>query len=139
MLKLKVVTPTHILRDELVDNVSVPTTAGMITVLNKHVPIVSTIRHGEMTIRKEGTGVGYAVHSGVVNVRPHKDGLTEVVILLDEVEELDPHDEEVRRKALARAKEVATEKADDVDFGEFESLIERELLKVKFRYNKKRL
>ncbi len=44
-----------------------------------------------MTIRKDGTGVGYAVHSGVVNVRPHEDSekeMTEVVVLLKEIEAL---------------------------------------------------
>jgi F0F1-type ATP synthase epsilon subunit len=44
MIKLKVVTPDKVIVDEVVDNVSIPTTTGVITVLNKHVPLVSTIR-----------------------------------------------------------------------------------------------
>ena len=35
MLKLKVVTPDKVITDEIVDSVSLPTTSGMITVLNK--------------------------------------------------------------------------------------------------------
>ena len=136
MLHLKVITPHKILIDDIVENVSLPTTTGMITILNKHIPLVSTIRHGEMTIRKEGTGVGYAVHSGVVNVRPHEDSekeMTEVVVLLKEIEALDSMDSEIRKKALTRAEEAEQEQNDDFDFSTFESLVERELSKVKFR------
>ena len=58
MLKLKVVTPDKVIVDEIVDNLSIPTTSGMITVLNKHIALVSTIKAGEMTVRKGGAGVG---------------------------------------------------------------------------------
>lgn len=138
MLKLKVVTPAQVLLDDTVENVSVPTTTGMITVLNKHIPLVSTIRHGEMTVRKDGAGIDYAVHRGVVNVRPHREGLTEVIILLEDGEVVDKQDNELRTKALARAKELATEKEEAFEFGHFESLIERELAKVTFTRKKRR-
>jgi len=82
MLKLKVITPDKVIMDEIVDNVSIPTTTGMITVLDRHIPIVSTIKLGEMTVRKEGDEVSYAVYKGLVNVRHQDKGTTEVVILL---------------------------------------------------------
>ena len=44
MLKLKVVTPDKVVVDEVIDSVSIPTTSGVITVLNKHIPLVSTIK-----------------------------------------------------------------------------------------------
>jgi F-type H+-transporting ATPase subunit epsilon len=130
MLKIKVVTPDKVLIDEVIDSVSIPTTSGMITVLNKHVPLVSTIRSGEMIVRKAGTGMGYAVYKGLVNVRPHTKGLTEVVVLLERSEAIEELDHARAQEALARAKALAEEKDDDVDFGAYEGLIEKELNRV---------
>jgi F-type H+-transporting ATPase subunit epsilon len=131
MLKLKVVTPDKVITDEVVDSVSLPTTSGMITVLNKHVPLVSTIKAGEMTIRKAGSGVGYSVYKGLVNVRPHFKGITEVVVLLERGEMVEELDVERAEQALARARAMIEEKTDDEDFSLFEGLIEKELNRVK--------
>lgn len=131
MLKLKVVTPDKVLIDEIIDSVSIPTTSGMITVLSKHVPLVSTIKAGEMVVKKAGTGMGYAVFKGLVNVRPHRKGITEVVVLLERSEPIEELDHARAEEALARAKALAEEKEDDLDFGLFEGLIEKELNRVK--------
>jgi F-type H+-transporting ATPase subunit epsilon len=131
MLKIKVVTPDKLLVDEVIDSVSIPTTSGMITVLNKHVPLVSTIRSGEMIVRKAGTGVSYAVYKGLVNVRPHSKGLTEVVVLLERSEAIEELDHARAEEALARARALSEEEDDDVDFSAYEGLIEKELNRVK--------
>ena len=131
MLKLKVVTPDKVITDEVVDSISLPTTSGMITVLNKHTALVSTIKAGEMIIRKGGTGVGYSVYKGLVNVRPHIKGITEVVVLLERGEMIDELDISRAEEALKRAEAIRDEKADDEDFGLFEGLVEKELNRVK--------
>lgn len=131
MLKLKVLTPDKVIVDEIVDNITVPTTSGMITVLSKHIPLVSTIKAGEMTVRKGGSGIGYAVYKGLVNVRPHAKGLTEVVVLLERGEMVEEIDHDRAEEALKRAEAMRNEKADDVDFGLFEGLFEKELNRVK--------
>ncbi len=131
MLQLKVVTPDKVIVDEVVDNISIPTTSGVITVLNKHIPLVSTIKAGEMIVRKGGSGVGYAVYKGLVNVRPHIKGITEVVVLLERGEMVDELDHDRAEEALARAKALLNEKEDDIDFGLFEGLMEKELNRVK--------
>lgn len=131
MLKLKVVTPDKILVDEIVTSVSLPTVSGMITVLNKHVPIVSIIKAGEMTVKKENTGFGFAVYKGLVNVRPHRKGITEVVVMLESADKVDELDTEKIEQALKRAEEMKDEKEEDLDIGRIESTIERELNRVK--------
>lgn len=131
MLKIKVITPDKVLVDEVIDSVSIPTTSGMITVLSKHIPLVSTIKSGEMIIRKAGTGVGYAVFKGLVNVRPHRKGLTEVVVLIERSEHVEELDHARAQEALARAQALALEKEDDAEFALFEGLIEKELNRVK--------
>ena len=138
MLKVKIITPDQLVYDETVDSISVPTTSGMITVLDKHSPLVSTVRSGELTVRKDGKEEGYAVFHGLVTVRPHHKGLTEVVVLLEHTSKVDELDEKTTSEALERAKAVANEKRDDTDFEHFESLIERELSKVKIARKYKR-
>jgi F0F1-type ATP synthase epsilon subunit len=103
----------------------------MITVLSKHVPLVSTIKAGEMIIRKGGSGLGYSVYKGLVNVRPHSKGITEVVVLLERGEMIEELDVERAEQALARARAMLEEKEEDVDFSLFEGLIEKELNRVK--------
>jgi F-type H+-transporting ATPase subunit epsilon len=131
MLKLKVITPDKIIIDEVVDSVSLPTTSGMITILSKHIPLVSIIKAGEMNIKKAGSGVGYSVYKGLVNVRPHVKGITEVVVLLERGEMVDELDVERAEEALKRAEAMLEEKVDDEDFSLFEGLVEKELNRVK--------
>lgn len=131
MLKLKVITPDKIIIDEVVDSVSLPTTSGMITVLSKHVPLVSIIKAGEMTIKKAGSGVGYSVYKGVVNVRPHGKGITEVAVLLERGEMVKELDAKRAEEALKRAEAMLEEKVGDEDFSLFEGLVEKELNRVK--------
>ncbi|MEN9880989.1 MAG: hypothetical protein RLZZ308_172 [Candidatus Parcubacteria bacterium] len=138
MLKLKVVTPDTVILDEVVDSVGLPTIGGMITVLNKHVPIVATIKAGEMIVKKAGAGIGYAVYKGLVNVRPHRKGVTEVVVMLEHSEEVSSIDAKHAEEALVRAQKLREEKEDDVDFGEFEALIEKELNRVRIARKYKR-
>ena len=138
MLKLKVVTPDKIIADEVVDSVSLPTTSGVITVLNKHIPLVSTIKAGEMIVRKSGSGVGYSVYKGLVNVRPHIKGITEVVVLLERGEMVEELDHDRAEEALARAQALAKEKENDSDFAIFEGLAEKELNRVKIARKYKR-
>jgi F-type H+-transporting ATPase subunit epsilon len=131
MLKLKVITPDKIIIDEVVDSVSLPTTSGMITILSKHIPLVSIIKSGEMNIKKAGSGIGYSVYKGLVNVRPHMKGITEVVVLLERGEMVDELDAERAEEALKRAEAMLEEKVDDEDFSLFEGLVEKELNRVK--------
>jgi F-type H+-transporting ATPase subunit epsilon len=131
MLKLKVVTPDKIIADEVVDSITIPTTSGVITVLNKHIPLVSTIKSGEMTVKKSGRGIGYAVYKGLVNVRPHFKGITEVVVLLERGEIAEDLDHDRAEEALKRAQELRDEKEDDTDFGFFQGMVEKELNRVK--------
>jgi F0F1-type ATP synthase epsilon subunit len=100
-------------------------------VLDKHIPIVSVIKAGEMIVRKGASGIGYSVYKGLVNVRPHRKGLTEVVVLLERGESIEDLDHDRAEEALKRAIAMKDEQDDDVDFGMFEGLIEKELNRVK--------
>ena len=138
MLKLKVITPDKVITDEVVDSISLPTTSGMITVLDKHVALVSTIKSGEMIIKKGGKGVGYSVYKGLVNVRPSFKGITEVVVLLERGEMIEELDHDRAEEALKRAQEIRDTKDDDKEVSLFEGHIEKELNRVRIAKKYKR-
>lgn len=131
MLKLKVITPDKVITDEVVDSVTLPTTSGMITVLNKHVALVSTIKAGEMVIKKGGKGVGYSVYKGLVNVRPNEKGISEVIVLLERGEMIEELDHDRAEEALKRAIALKEENAENIEFSFFEGHVEKELNRVK--------
>ena len=139
MIKLKVVTPDKVIVDSEVENVSIPTTTGMITVLDRHTPLVSTIKVGEMVVRKEGVMTRYAVYEGLVNIRLHGKGVTEVAVLLESSESIEDLDKESAEKALKRAHELSLEEGNDEDFTMFEGLLEKELHRAEIvkKYRKK--
>jgi F-type H+-transporting ATPase subunit epsilon len=131
MLKLKVVTPDRLLIEETIDSISVPTITGMITVLDKHAPIVSTIKAGEMTVKRGDSVESFAVHKGLINVRPYKDTISEVVVMLESAEKVDALDSSKIEEAIKRAEAMKLEKEEDVDFSRIEGTLERELNKIK--------
>lgn len=138
MLKLKVITPDKVITDEVVDSISLPTTSGMITVLDKHVALVSTIKAGEMVIKKGGKGIGYSVYKGLVNVRPSFKGITEVIVLLESGEMIDELDHTRAEEALKRAVTLKEENLENLEVSLFEGHIEKELNRVRIAKKYKR-
>ncbi len=59
------------------DSVTVSTLAGYITVLPNHVPIVSVVGAGAITVRANGGEQTFPSEHGIIDVRPEK-----VIILL---------------------------------------------------------
>lgn len=132
MLSLKVITPEQVLSNKIVDSVTVSTLLGVITVRTKHSPLISAINEGELIINSDNTKDIFAIHRGVLCVRPHKLGVSEVTILIESGEHLDDIVHDRAREAIERANKLKEElHEDDVAFAFFESEVERELNKLK--------
>ena len=143
MLAFKIVTPEGIAYEDNVEQVTIPTAAGEITVLPKHMPLVSPLRHGEMTIVKRdieaisaGEGfhrVHFAVARGIVEVRPPIEGTSEVIVLADSADRAEDIDLAEAEAARKRAEEALERKDEltDVEFSRFQAILDRELVKLK--------
>ena len=59
--------------------VSLPTKAGVITVLPKHAPIISSLQEGEIKVWMDEGEKTFQVRSGVLEVRPE----SKLVVLAD--------------------------------------------------------
>lgn len=127
-LKLKIVTPERIILEEDVDQVTLPTVEGEITVLAGHVPLISALKSGEIVAKKGDEYIPMAVVGGFIEV---KSG--EVAVLADFAEHVADISEDVIAKAKTRAEELSKlmENKDQVDFEHFESELERSLTRVK--------
>jgi len=64
-LKLKIVTPERLILEELVDQVTLPTTEGEITILPDHVPLITGLTSGDVIAKTKGEDVPMAVAGGI--------------------------------------------------------------------------
>ena len=132
-LKLKIVTPERLILEEMVDQVSLPTMLGEITVLPEHIPLVAGLASGDIVAYINGEHVPMAVVGGFVEIKQNNKGETEVAVLADFAEHVSELSDVVVEKAKARAEELKTlmQNKEHVDFEHFEAELERSLTRVK--------
>ncbi len=131
-LKLKIVTPEKLILEELVDQVTLPTTEGELTILPDHVSMIAGLASGDVVAYVAGEHVPMAVSGGFIEVK-QVDGNTEVAILADFAEHVADITEEAIKQAEAKAEELKkqAENKEVVDFEHFASELERSLTRVK--------
>jgi F-type H+-transporting ATPase subunit epsilon len=131
-LQLKIVTPEKLILEELVDQVTIPTTEGEITILPDHIPLVASIASGDIVAMTDGEHIPMEVVGGFVETKKEGD-LTVVTILADFAEHVSSITDIEIEKAKARAEELKkqAENNEIVDFEHFESELERSLNRVK--------
>ena len=109
------------------DNVSsctVPTLSGEITILNRHVPLVSLLKPGVVKVVHEDDSVEFlAVSTGMLEVRTSNDELdTKIVILADQADRAGEVDLDVVEKAKERAR-VALEQPQTLSEEEYKVMV----------------
>ena len=132
-LNLKIVTPERLVLEEMVDQVSLPTVLGEITVLPDHIPLITTLTSGDVVAFTHGEHVPMAVVGGFLEVKKNETGMTEVAVLADFAEHISELTDEKIEAAKTRAEELRKMKEgkEVVDFEHFETELERSLTRVK--------
>ncbi len=132
-IKLKVITPERLVLEEMVDQVSLPTTMGEITILPDHIPLIANLASGDIVAVSAGEHVPMAVAGGFIEVKKDENGITTVAVLADFAEHVSELSEEAIEKAKARAAELQKkmENKEDVDFEHFAAELERSLNRVR--------
>ena len=132
-LKLKIVTPEKLLLDEMVDQVSLPTKQGEITILPGHIPLIAELASGDIVSLVDGEYVPMAVVGGFIEVKKGEDGVTTVAILADFALHVSEMNDESIEKAKAHAEELRkqAENKEVVDYEHFATELERSLTRVK--------
>jgi F-type H+-transporting ATPase subunit epsilon len=132
-LKLKIVTPERLVLEEMVDQVSLPTTLGEITVLPDHIPLITNLTSGDVVAVVNGEHVPMTIVGGFIEVKKNEKGETEVTVLADFAEHVLELNDVAIEKAKARAAELKKqmENKDVVDYEHFAAELERSLTRVK--------
>ena len=129
-LKLEIVTPEAVVYSEQVDMVTLPGSEGEMGVFPMHVPLMTQIVSGELTVRKDGHDFFLAVGDGFAEITgDHVAILTDMAIKADDIDEAKA--EEARKRAEARLQEkISDEESATVQASLAHSLAQ---LKVKRR------
>lgn len=136
-IKLKIVTPEKTVYEDEIDQITLPTSSGEITVLPNHLALVSSLRPGEILIKKGGEEIPLATAGGFIEVA--ENSLTILADSAERPEEIDEAEaEEARQKAEELMKKRGEKTAEAIDYAGLTAKIERELarLKVARKYRK---
>lgn len=130
--KLKIVTPERLVLEDMVDQVTIPTTEGEITILNGHIPLIAGLASGDVVAVSLGEHIPMAVTGGFVEIK-EEDGMTVVAVLADFAEHVAELTEEKieQAKVLAADLKKKAENNEIVDFEHFEAELARSLNRVK--------
>ena len=103
-LKLEIVTPEGTVYSEDVEMVTLPAVEGEIGVCPNHVPLLTQMLPGEITVRKDGRDTFIASGEGLIEVTATRVGvLTDMAVAADRIDEAKA--EEARKRAEARLRE----------------------------------
>lgn len=126
-LKFEIITPERVVYKDEVDQVTIPTAEGEITVLPNHIPLIAVLCPGELVAKKDGKEIAMACSSGFIEVTPDK-----VLVLADTAEKAEELVEEEIEKARERAQKILEEKHVDTEkYTEAAAALERELARLK--------
>ncbi|MDP2703901.1 MAG: ATP synthase F1 subunit epsilon [bacterium] len=128
-MRLTIVTPERTVFDGEIDSVSLPTERGEITVLKDHIPLISTLTSGVITLKKNKEEILIASSGGFVQVLPE----SRIRVLADTAEKAEELTEEEVEKAKKKAEELVQEKRNAAEEEYVSALgsLERELARLK--------
>jgi F-type H+-transporting ATPase subunit epsilon len=107
-LKLEIVTPDARIYSEDVDMVTLPGVEGEMGIYPMHVPLMTQIVAGEMSVRKDGRDFFLAVGEGFAEITGERVAiLTDMAIKAENIDEAKA--EEARRRAESRMAEKLDE------------------------------
>ncbi len=131
-LHLKIITPQKLVIDEPVNEVIVPGEDGELTILPKHVHLLTLLKEGIITMKKENKEEHLAIGGGYLETNGK-----EANILVSRAYKQDEIDEELTKKAIEKAKQILSEVKDEKQRMEASTVLRRSTLDLKLVKRKK--
>lgn len=122
-----ITTPDGKLFQDNVEQVTLMTNEGQITILPHHIPLVSVLAPGEAIIKKQNREFPLVIYGGFVEVRPKNT----VVVLADAGERAERIDLEIAEQARQKAAQFMQEKFNTADYEDAALALEREVVRVR--------
>ncbi|MFQ5541620.1 MAG: F0F1 ATP synthase subunit epsilon [Candidatus Binatia bacterium] len=125
-IQLKLVTPSRVLLDEEVDEVTAPGTLGEFGVLPNHISFLGTLEIGEVSYKRGGNSVHLALSGGYAEVLDNV-----MTVLANAAEFGDEIDVERAHRAHEKAENKLEElNREDRDFSAAEAALQRALIRI---------
>ena len=125
-IQLKLVTPSRVLLDEEVDEVTAPGTLGEFGVLPNHISLLATLEIGEVSYKRGGDSVQLAFSGGYAEVLDNV-----MTVLANAAEFGDEIDIERARKAQERTeRKLAELSLEDKEIAATEAALHRSLTRL---------
>lgn len=131
-LALKIITPKKLVKEEVVNSVTVPTASGEITILPHHVNLFSLMVEGIVRIKRKEAEEFLSVGGGYVQTDGEK-----VVILVSRAYGQDQIDEGMIQKAVEDAKKILKTSASENEKVEALATLRRAVVDSKLLKRKK--
>lgn len=125
-LNLEIITPTKVVLKEEVDEITVPTVTGIISILPNHVNLLTKIVPGEMVIRRNGKNDYFAIMGGFLEIANNKAN-----ILADHAIHVDDIELAKVEEAKERAQKVMKERKTEEDFRVANAELTKYLMQLK--------
>lgn len=125
-MRLDVITAEREVLSDEVDLVVAPGSEGELGILPNHSPLMTTLREGELTIRKAGEDSYLAVTGGFLEVMDNV-----VTVLADACERSDEINEERAQEAVRRAQQRIDAHTSDMDLERAMASMRRAQLRIR--------
>jgi F-type H+-transporting ATPase subunit epsilon len=125
-MRLDVITAEREVLSDEVDLVVAPGSEGELGILPNHSPLMTTLKEGELTIRKGGEDTYLAVTGGFLEVMDNV-----VTVLADACERSEEISEERAQEAMRRAQEMLSSRGADVDLESTLASMRRAQLRIR--------
>src|SRR3989339_1393990 len=127
-IKFKIVTPERTVFEDQIDQVTLPTADGEITVLPNHIPLISILVPGELDVKAGGKEIAMAVSGGMIEVQKN-----EITILADTAERAEEIDVKRAEEAKDRAEKLKEERiqADETQYATAAAILEKNLARIR--------
>lgn len=131
MINLQLVTLAGPKFQDDVYEIILPTADGNIAVYPNHMPLVSVVIPGVISVRRKRTDSNeqvehFATNGGVVEI-----GSDTIRLLVDEADHADDIVEQEAKEALERAKQLKAEAKDEIEIERANALIDRQEVRLK--------
>jgi F-type H+-transporting ATPase subunit epsilon len=131
-LVLEIITPLKVVLSEEVDEITIPTVDGEISILPNHVNLLTKIAPGEMIIRKGTKADLFAITGGFLEVlNSHVNVLADYAIHAEDIEVAKVEE------AKERAQKAMKEKLTEGDFRVANAELAKSLLQLKVARRRK--
>lgn len=126
MLNLQILTPEKIAYDGEADLINVPSMTGQLTILPRHIGLLTPLTEGVIRIGKGKEEFFFSIGEGFLQV-----GKAEVVILISRAYRAEELDEKKILEAKAAAEKILKEKPKGEELSHYQALLRRSLIDLK--------